>query len=90
MNFGSTAPLVLAASDETRDFAQFDVPYWAWIALIALIVVMLVFDLLVVHRTAHVITLREAAIESAVWISIGLAYGAFLAVWQGGGAASEY
>ncbi|HLM18772.1 MAG TPA: TerC/Alx family metal homeostasis membrane protein, partial [Acidimicrobiia bacterium] len=47
-------------------------------------------DLLVVHRTAHVITLREAAIESAVWILIGLAFGVVLALWQGGAAAGEY
>ena len=32
---------------------------------------LLVVDLLVVHREAHVITFKEAAIESAVWITIG-------------------
>ena len=36
---------------------------------------MLIVDLLLVHRTAHVITIREAAIESAVWISLELAFG---------------
>ena len=33
-----------------------------------------IVDLLLVHRTAHVISIKEAAIESAVWISIGLAF----------------
>jgi tellurite resistance protein TerC len=34
--------------------------------------------------------LREAAVESAVWISIGLAFGVVLIAWQGGQAGSEY
>jgi len=81
---------VILAVDDAREFATFDVPIWAWVALVGAIAAMLVFDLLVVHRAAHVITLREAAIESAVWISIGVAFGAVLALWQGGGAAGEY
>jgi tellurite resistance protein TerC len=80
----------LVAAADTREFAHFDVPLAAWVGLVAVIVAMLVFDLLVVHRTAHVVTLREAAIESAVWISIGLAFGILLIAWQGGQAGSEY
>ena len=45
---------------------------------------MLVIDLLLVHKTAHVITFKEAAIESAVWISIGLLFGLVMLGWQGG------
>lgn len=82
--------LQLAAAPATKEFVTLHVPAWAWAALVAVIVAMLVFDLLVVHRTAHVITLREAAIESAVWISIGLAFGVVLAAWHGGDAAGEY
>ena len=51
---------------------------------------MLVFDLLAVHKTAHVITIKEAAIESTIWISIGLAFGIIMFLWQGGQAAGEY
>jgi len=81
---------LLAASTDGREFAHFDVPLWAWAALVAVITVMLVFDLLVVHRTAHVITMREAAIESAVWISLGLAFGLVIIAWHGGRAGGEY
>ncbi len=81
----------LAADTSSDDsFVSFDVPAWAWAALIGAIVVMLVADLLLVHRTAHVITIREAAIESAVWISIGLAFGVLMIIWQGGDAGGEY
>lgn len=51
---------------------------------------MLVVDLLLVHRTAHIISIKEATIESAVWISIGLAFGLVLLIWQGGEAGGEY
>jgi tellurite resistance protein TerC len=82
--------LLAAADDAAGDFASFDVPTWAWVALVGAIVAMLVVDLLLVHRTAHVISIKEAAIESAVWISLGLAFGLVLLIWQGGQAGSEY
>src|SRR4051812_27610614 len=82
--------LVMASSGADGDFAQFDVPVWAWAALVAGIATLLIIDLLLVHRTAHVIGVKEAAIESAVWISIGLGFGLVLLAWHGGAAAGEY
>ena len=73
-----------------NEFASFDVPLWIWAALVASIAAMLIVDLLLVHRTAHVISAKEAMIESAVWISIGLAFGLLVYTWQGGHAAGEY
>ena len=85
------SPLIVAAdSAADKNFVSFDVPPWAWAALVGAIVVMLVADLLLVHRTAHVITIKEAAIESAVWISIGLLFGLIMIWWQGGQAGGEY
>jgi tellurite resistance protein TerC len=80
----------LAAAEGAGNFVSFDVPIWAWAALIGAIVVLLVADLLLVHRTAHVITIREAAIESAVWIGLGLIFGVIMIFWQGGEAGGEY
>src|SRR6478752_1817410 len=82
--------LYSTAATTKDDFATFDVPIWAWLALVGAIVGMLVFDLLAVHKTAHVITIKEAAIESAVWISIGLLFGLIMIWWQGGQAGGEY
>ena len=75
---------------DARELASLDVPIWLWLGLVGTIVVMLIVDLLLVHRTAHVITIREAAIESAVWISLGLAFGVVLLVGQGAQAGGEY
>jgi tellurite resistance protein TerC len=82
--------LVAAASESSGDFASFTVPLWAWGALVAFVVVLLLADLLLVHRKPHAVGFREAAIESAVWIAIGLSFTAVMAWWQGGGAAGEY
>lgn len=51
-----------------------------WIAFNALILALLALDLGVFHRNAHVVTTREAAVWSAVWIAIALAFnvGVFL------------
>ncbi|HUF84219.1 MAG TPA: TerC family protein [Acidimicrobiia bacterium] len=83
-------PVTMLASETSTKFASLDVPLWAWGALLAGIVALLVTDLLVVHRRPHVISLREAAIESAVWIAIGLSFTAVIAAYGGGTAAGEY
>ncbi len=72
------------------DFVSIDVPPWAWVALVGVIVVLLVADLLIVHRRPHAIGFREAAIESLVWIALGLSFTVVVAVAWGGGAAGEY
>jgi tellurite resistance protein TerC len=84
------SPLVASAEAASENFASFHTPWWAWVALIGAITAMLVIDLLLVHKTAHVISIKEAAIESAIWISIGLAFGLVILVWQGGQAGAEY
>lgn len=82
--------MLLAAESSKSNFVDLDVAVGWWVALLAVIAALLLIDLLVVHRESHEIRTREAAIESAVWISIGLAFG--LAVWWGfgSGAAGEY
>ncbi|MBI2710489.1 MAG: TerC family protein [Actinobacteria bacterium] len=84
-----TAAVTSAGSANDR-FASFDVPLWVWGALIGVLAVLLIADLLLVHRTAHAVSFKEAAIESAVWIGLGLAFSLVLLAWQGGGAAGEY
>ena len=52
-----------------------DVSLWLWLAVLGLIVAMLTVDLFA-HRRAHVIGVREAAAWSAVWVAIGIGFGA--------------
>jgi tellurite resistance protein TerC len=86
----SLAVLASESSGSRENFASFDVPIWIWFAFLALISLLLIVDLLLVHRTPHAPTTKEAAIESAVWISIGVAFTGAIFAWHGGQAAGEY
>jgi tellurite resistance protein TerC len=66
-----------------------DVPLWAWAAFVAFIVVLLAVDL-AAHRRAHVVSTREAALWSAVWVLLGLGFAGVLWAWQGATAAGQY
>lgn len=81
---------VLAAAAERTNYVSLDVPGWVWATLVAAIVVLLLLDLLLVHRTPHEIALREAVVESAVWIALGIAFGFLLWWWSGAQVAGEY
>jgi len=86
-----TLASIRAATETTSSkFASFDVPLWAWLALVGTIVTLLVADLLLVHRKPHEITIKEAAIESTVWITLGLSFTLVMLSWHGGTAAGEY
>jgi tellurite resistance protein TerC len=86
-----TAAMLIAAGDSsTSDFAELDVPGWAWMALLGFIVVLLLVDLLVFHREAHAVGTREAAIESSIWIAIGLSFTGVVWWAFGSQAAGEY
>ena len=86
------SPLVTAVAEESTrsNFVDLDVPAWAWGTFLVVVLGLLIVDLLLVHKTAHVISTKEAAIESAVWISLGVAF--TFVVWGawGGQAAGEY
>jgi tellurite resistance protein TerC len=82
--------LIAASGSSSAKFASFDVDLWIWVVFVAGVGALLVADLLVVHRTAHVITMKEAAIESAVWIALGLSFTLVMLWWHGGTAAGEY
>ena len=73
--------MLIAAGSSGNNFVDITVPWWGWPMLLGLIAVLLLVDILVVHRNAHVATVREAAIESAVWVSIGVAF-TFVLWWM--------
>lgn len=62
------------------------VPLWGWVAFVALIVGLLLVDLLVMNREAHVVGAGEAAVWSAIWISLGLAFSGVVYVLADNGA----
>jgi tellurite resistance protein TerC len=81
---------LLAAESSKTNFVELDVELWHWGVLLAIIFLLLLIDLLVVHKEAHEVETKEAAIESAVWISCGVAFSLVIWWWFGGAATGEY
>jgi tellurite resistance protein TerC len=61
-----------------------------WIGFNLFVVFLLALDLFVFQRKSHVISLREAAIMSAVWIGVALAFNGFVLWWKGASAGVEF
>jgi tellurite resistance protein TerC len=54
-------------------------PAWMWLAFIGIVVALLAFDLGVLHRESREIGVREGLVMSALYIGLGLIFGAW--VW---------
>ncbi|WP_152670504.1 TerC family protein [Rubrobacter aplysinae] len=65
-------------------------PLWAWIFFGGLVLGLLALDLLVFHRKAHKVGVREATWTTAFWVSVALAFGGFVWALAGTGVAGEY
>jgi TerC family integral membrane protein len=80
------AVTIFAVTDSSGgNFADLHVEPWMWVAFVGLVV-----GLLVVHRRPHAISFKEAAVESTIWIAIGLSFTLVFLWWGGGVAAGEY
>ncbi|MDA5280222.1 TerC family protein [Streptomyces sp. Isolate_45] len=66
-----------------------EVPLWLWGTFAVTVVVSLTVDLLA-HRSAHVIGFKEAALWSALWVSLALAFGGLVFLVLGTTAGTEY
>lgn len=67
-----------------------DVPLFAWAAVGVAIAAALALDLLVLHRNAHEVSMREAAVTSAGWITVGVVFGVVVWLTWGGDAGGQY
>jgi len=65
-------------------------PIWMWAAFIAIIVLLLAFDIGVLHRKAREISIKESLWLSAFYISIALAFGAWVWFQLGATSGEEY
>lgn len=67
-----------------------DVPVFWWVAFNAFVIVMLSLDLGVFHRKAHTVSIKEALLWSAVWISLALAFNTWVYFEMGWLKATEF
>jgi len=58
-------------------------PFWVWITFFAVVLTALFVDIGIVNRRSHAPTRKETLAWSAVWVSLALAFNAFI-LWQFG------
>jgi tellurite resistance protein TerC len=63
---------------------------WLWIGFNAFVLAMLAVDLLVFHKEAHEVHVREAATWSVVWIVLALVFGGGVYAFMGPQAGLQY
>ncbi len=59
-----------------------DVSIWVWVALLVIVLVMLAIDLFM-HKSAHVIAVKEAAIWSGIWVGVSVIVGIIIWFYYG-------
>jgi tellurite resistance protein TerC len=67
-----------------------DVNVWFWVGFIAFVLGMLALDLGVFHRHEHEVRPKEAAIWTAVWVSLAMLFALGLHFYAGGHAALTF
>jgi tellurite resistance protein TerC len=75
---------------EFLDVVWLSKPLWMWLSFMGLVGVLLALDLGVLHRDQREIGVRESLALSAVYITLGLAFGGWVWWQMGEGAAIAY
>jgi len=58
--------------------APSDLKVWAYVGFVALVLIFLALDLGVFHRDAHEVSMKESLIWSAIWLTCGISFSAFV------------
>jgi len=67
-----------------------DVNSWVWIGFNVVVLLFLAVDLLVFHKEAHKVSVKEAGAWTVVWIVLALVFNVVLYFWRGQEAALQY
>ena len=67
-----------------------EVPVFWWVAFNAFVIVMLSLDLGVFHRKAHTVSIKEALLWTAVWVTLALAFNTWVYFEMGWLKATEF
>jgi tellurite resistance protein TerC len=65
-------------------------PVWIWLTFIGIVIALLAFDLGVLHKDDHEIGVRESLLLSAGYISVALAFGAWVWWYLGAQSGMDY
>jgi tellurite resistance protein TerC len=65
-------------------------PIWMWVIFFTVVILLLVFDLGVLHKKQHEISIKESLLLSGFYISMGLCFGGWIWYEMGSSSALEY
>ena len=63
---------------------------WLWVGFNVFVLALLALDLGVFHRKSHVVSVKEAAGWTAIWVALAVAFGTGVYFWSGGEKALEF
>lgn len=75
---------------ETLQTLMLGKPLWLWVLFLLVVLLLLAFDLGILHRKDREISIRQSLKLSLFYISMGLAYGIFIYAELGSNAAEDY
>ena len=67
-----------------------EVDLWMWVAFTAIVLSILILDLGVFHRHAHVVSKKEAALWTVLWVSLAMLFNAAIYYFYGKERALEF
>ena len=65
-------------------------PAWVWLTFVGIVIALLAFDLGVLHKDDHEIGVRESLLLSGGYISVALAFGAWVWWYLGAQSGMDY
>lgn len=66
------------------------VSWWHWALLLGWFLFLILVDILVIHRKDHEPSLREAVIQSSIWVALGVGLGIIIWIAYGAEAGGQY
>lgn len=60
------------------------IPWWLWAGTVGIVVVVIAFELIQATRNPHEVKIREAAIQSVIYVLVAIAFGAAFGWWASG------
>ena len=77
-------------ASQSSNFVDIHVTSVAWMLALGVIAVLLLIDILVLHRTPKIPTVKRAALETLSWVLVGCAFGVAVVLAWGGTAGGEW
>lgn len=81
---------LFAAVQSTQNLEHLSIPGWHWAVLVGWFALLLIIDILVLHRKDHEPTLKEATVQSLAWIGLGVGLGVLFWPLYGATASAQY